>query len=292
MNNQELLEQLVYGHKEAKKVLRVIINRSQERYYKKCVMGMHEYPDRLNCLLVGPSGTGKTHLIRSMSKLYKFPLLNIVATDLMPTGNETGINKNQLRKLIFDTAGEYLKKPEYSSLQGVLNQMIVFVDEFDKLGVCFDSSGNWNKHVQASFLTLLEDNEDLSGVTWVFAGAFSSLYFNRVKPKSIGFFHKDEEEPNAQTLSDQDIVKAGIIPEMVGRIPLIVELDRFTLEDYTKIVEQCIENKYSMLTNVDVDKIAEKAMSSGQGVRSITRQLEMALIDQEADNPWVMPSVF
>lgn len=290
MNNQELLEELVYGHKNAKKILRVVINRSQERYFKKCVEGRHEYPDRLNCLLVGPSGTGKTFLIKSMAKLHKFPLLCIDATDLMPTGNDTGINKKQLKKLILDTASDYTKKPEYNSLEGVLNQMVVFVDEFDKLGVSFDSSGNWNKHVQASFLTMIENNEELSGVTWIFAGAFSALYSNRIKPKSIGFFPDTKEEPKAEGLSDAEIVKAGIIPEMMGRIPLIVELDSFTLGDYTNIVEQLMSNKYSMLTNVNAVDIAQKALDSGQGVRSITRQLEMALIDHEAETPWVMPT--
>lgn len=281
----------VYGHKRAKKVLNVLMNRAQERYYKKCIMGRTDYQDRLNCLLVGQSGTGKTHLVRTLCKQRNIPLLTISATDLMPTGNDTGTNKKQLQKLIRDTAAEYTKKPEYHSVEGVLNQMIIFVDEFDKLGVSYDSTGNWNKHVQASFLTLIEDGGEFAGLSWIFAGAFSSLYTGRTnKPRPIGFF-AESAEPELEEITDKDIIGAGIIPEMVGRIPLIVQLDDFTVEDYANIARQIMATKYNMLNLCPV-QIAETAHASGQGVRSITRQLEMALIEFEDDAPWVMPSAF
>lgn len=280
----------VYGHAKAKRVLDVLINRSQERYYKKCVVGESDYPERLNCLIVGPSGTGKTHLLKTKCREYDVPLLCIDATELMPTGNDSGLNRKQLKKLIMDTAKEYASKPKYTSIEGVLNQMIVFVDEFDKLGVSFDSSGNWNKHVQANFLTMIENKEDLSGVSWVFAGAFSSFYTNRGTSSQIGFF--SESQNTFEELTDQEIIKAGIIPEMMGRIPLIVELDEFTIDDYANIINTMLTAKYKSLKDVNVSEVAEKAMISGQGVRSIIRQLEMTLIEHEASTPWVMPSVF
>lgn len=278
------IDDLVYGHTQAKKVLKVLIKRSQDRYYKKCLMAESEYPERLNCLLVGPSGTGKTLLMRSLAKIHGFPLLSIDATELMPTGNDTGINRKQLKKLIADKVKECLEKPGYHSSQGVLNQMVIFVDEFDKLGTCFDSSGNWNKHVQANFLTMIENDDELEGVSWVFAGAFSGYYEGKsVSEKTIGFFGTKSTKEK-QEISEQDILKHGIIPELLGRIPLIVELDLFELDDYVKITENLVNTKYSKLGSVDVKRIAEKAMSSGQGIRSITRQLEMALIDHEADD--------
>lgn len=287
------IDELVYGHKQAKKVLQVLINRSKERYYKKCVKGIEEYPERLNCLLIGQSGTGKTHLMRCLAAIYEFPLLCIDATELMPTGNDTGLNRKQLRKLIFDTAKDLTHKPQYHSIEGVLNQMIIFVDEFDKLGTCFESSGNWNKHVQSNFLTMIENTEELGGISWVFAGAFSGLYENRnIKKNSIGFFEQAEESKPSQEIKEQDILKAGIIPEMLGRIPLIVQLDDFTIGDYMNVVEKLLETKYNTLMNVNVLEVAETALSSGQGIRSITRQLEMALIDQEAETPWEMPVPF
>lgn len=279
----------VYGHAKAKKVLEVLYNRSQERYYKKCVKGETVYPERLNCLLVGPSGTGKTHLMKTFTEKRNIPLLCIDATELMPTGNDTGINKKQLKKLIIDFAHEETKKPQYFSPDGVLNQMFIFVDEFDKLATSFDSTGNWNKHVQSSFLTMIEDKFELSGISWVFAGAFSMCRENKLKQKSIGFFPVDKVETVTDQLTEQDIIKAGIIPEMLGRIPLIVQLDEFKLTNYVEIVDNLVQSKYNVLTNVNVNEIAEIAMNSGQGVRSIIRQLEMLLIDYESEQPWVMP---
>jgi ATP-dependent Clp protease ATP-binding subunit ClpX len=279
----------VYGHAKAKKVLEVLYNRSQERYYKKCVKGELNYPERLNCLLVGPSGTGKTHLMKTFAEQRSIPLLCIDATELMPTGNDTGVNKKQLRNMILNYAGEMTKRPQFHSPEGVLNQLFIFVDEFDKLATSFDSSGNWNKHVQSSFLTMIEDKYEFSGISWVFAGAFSMCRENKVK-HSIGFFPENKMEAVTDQLTEKDIIKAGIIPEMLGRIPLIVQLDEFTLTNYEEITSQLMQTKYSKLTGINVGEIASIAMSSGQGVRSIIRQLEMALIDVEADEPWVMPT--
>ena len=115
---------------------------------------------------------------------------------------------------------------------------------------------------------------------------------DKVKPKSIGFFPENKMEAVTDQLTEKDIIKAGIIPEMLGRIPLIVQLDTFTLTNYEEIVDKLVQTKYVKLTNVNTKEVAETAMNSGQGVRSIIRQLEMALIDVEADDPWAMPSVF
>ena len=278
----------VYGHKQAKKVLEVLYNRSQERYYKKCVKGESEYPERLNCLLIGPSGTGKTHLMKTFAEEKNLPLLCIDATELTPSGNDTGINKKQLKKLILDTANELTKRPQYHSPEGVLSQMFIFVDEFDKIATSFESSGNWNKHVQANFLTIIEDKYEFSNISWVFAGAFSSIRENKVSKKSIGFFSDSSED--TKEITEEDIIKAGIIPEMLGRIPLIVQLDEFKLENYIDIVDKLVQTKYNRLVDVDINNIAKIALNSGQGVRSIIRQLEILLIDYEVESPWVMPS--
>lgn len=273
----------VYGHERAKKVLKSVINRSRERYYRKIVQCQDTYPDRLNCLLVGQSGTGKTHLVRQLADQYNINLVTIDATQLAPTSAASGKTSDDLRKAINQAVESRLKEPGNFSRDGVKAQTVVFVDEFDKLGNCFDSSGNWNTHVQSNFLTLVDDKGEFADVTWIFAGAFTKLYVP--KSRSIGFFA--ENVTNESELCDADIVRAGIIPEMVGRISLIVQLDTFTLRDYERITEQLLYDKYVTLKSVDVARIAQQAMSSGQGVRSVMRQLEMALIDQESDMPWL-----
>lgn len=278
------LDDFVYGHKQAKKVLSVLLRRSKERHYRKCVLGLNDYPEPLKCLLIGQSGTGKTHLIHSLRKLYGFPLVCIDATQLMPAGNSEGLNAKGLTKKLLDAANEYTKLPEYHSPEGVLNQMVVFVDEFDKLGTNFDSSGNWNKHVQSSFLTMIDNKEEFAGISWIFAGAFSSLYEEKgTMKKSIGFF-PEANTKDTKEITDEDILKAGIIPEMLGRISLIVQLDTFTEENYRQVLTEKLLPTYRNLPDdLDLDGIVKKAHNSGQGIRSLTRQLEMLSIDAEYD---------
>lgn len=284
------IDDMVYGHAQAKKVLQVLLKRSKERYYKKCVLGHDNVHDTLKCLLIGQSGTGKTHLIHSLRKLLPFPLICLDATQLMPTGNNEGMNAKQLKKLIKDTAKQYIEQEvltseivHYHSVEGVINQMVIFVDEFDKLGTSFDSSGNWNKHVQANFLTLIDNKEEFAGISWIFAGAFSSLY--EAKPSGIGFF--SENAIIEEQITDKDIIKAGIIPEMLGRISLIVQLDTFTKEDYHNILVNRLLPSYEQLSlnEADIENIVDKAYISGQGIRSMTRQLEMLAIDIEYEEP-------
>lgn len=275
------IDEMVYGHKQAKKVLQVLLKRSQDRYYRTCVKGETDVPDTLKCLLIGPSGTGKTHLMQSYSKLYNFPLICLDATQLMPTGNTDGMNIKQLKKLIDDTSHELTKRPEFHHPSGVVNQMVIFVDEFDKLGNSFDSSGNWNKHVQANFLTMIDNKEEFAGISWVFAGAFAGLFESKVKKNGMGFFPSAEEEVT-QEISDSDIIKAGIIPELLGRISLIVQLDTFTEEDFKKVLIERLLPKYKLdLCHKKIDEIVTKAYKSSQGIRSMTRQLEMLSIDAD-----------
>jgi ATP-dependent Clp protease ATP-binding subunit ClpX len=281
------IDEAVFGHAQAKKVLQVLLERSRNRYMRKCVLGQQDVPATLKCLLIGQSGTGKTHLMQSLSKIHKFPLINLDATQLMPTGNTDGTNIKQLKKLIHDKAKEELERSKanidgrYHSEEGVMNQLVIFVDEFDKLGTSFDSSGNWNKHVQANFLTMIDNKEEFEGISWVFAGAFSSLY-NNTQSNGIGF-QATHTVKTKTVVSDESLVKAGIIPEMLGRISLIVQLDEFTDVEYKEVLTERLLKNYTNLSlaEEELDKIVKTAMASGQGIRSMTRQLEMLSIDAE-----------
>lgn len=284
--NDICIDYAVHGHAQAKKTLAVMIKRSQERYYKKCVLGEASgLRDTLKCLLVGPSGTGKTHLVQTYSKIHNFPLICLDATQLMPTGNSDGINIKQLTKLIHDKAKELAKTTEFHSPEGVINQMFIFVDEFDKLGTSFDSSGNWNKHVQANFLTMIDNKAEFEGISWIFAGAFASLFEQKEKPaaRGIGFFADESAATdNSIEILDEDIIKAGIIPELLGRISLIVQLDTFTATDYKTVLTQRLAPKYGLeLTTEEIDTMVHKALKSGQGIRCLTRQLEKISVANE-----------
>lgn len=270
----------VYGHEQAKKALKVMIKRSQDRYYNKEVMGRPDCSAPLKILLIGPSGTGKTHLVSSLRRQYDFPCLMLDATHFTPTGATGGISSLKLRDIIRQTANEYLKKTGYHSIEGVLSQMVIFVDEFDKLGNSFDSSGNWNSHVQSSFLTLIEDKEEFAGVSWVFAGAFSELFKKTEVKKQIGFFAVEQTEKKKQ-ITDADILRAGIIPEILGRISVIAQLDTFTVEDYINVTKEYLLPLHSDVTvsEAELVNMAQTALESGLGIRSLTRQLEMLSIN-------------
>lgn len=271
----------VYGHPSVKRALNALIKRSQEHYYNKCVLGRTEVQSPLKLLLIGPSGTGKTHLINSLRKQYDFPFLSLDATSLTPVGNNGGINSVQLKKMIYDVAHQELKKPQYHSAEGVISQMVIFVDEFDKLGNSWDASGTWNSHVQSNFLTLIDDKDEFAGISWIFAGAFSKLFENK-KSNGIGFF-KVAEGPK-QLISDQDILNAGIIPELLGRISLVLQLDAFTEQDYLAILNNMLLPLYSGLPELSEEtkiNMARTAMNSGLGIRNLSRQLEHMSIEAQ-----------
>lgn len=294
-SNRELLEEFniyVKGHEEAKKAIINLVNRSKIRYHQK-----YRYLDNTNnlldpykILLIGKSGHGKTHLVEVAAKLMDFPLIKIDATTLTPTGNDRGINSAELRKMIEDKAKYLIKTyPHYHSEQGVIDQTVVFVDEIDKIAKPFESSGGWNKHVQDNFLTLFDDRGVFAGVSFIFAGAFTEIY-SQIKPQnSIGF--RDSRIMNNDKIEwDQEIVKYGLIPELVGRITGIYKIDDLTKQDYKHILENILlpkkQDELVYYNNIEFnitiqqkEQIIDIAHKSGQGVRSLKREIDKLFTD-------------
>jgi ATP-dependent Clp protease ATP-binding subunit ClpX len=158
------LSEYISGHDALKKALIGLANRSQFRYDQKWFKGVNE--DYLlpssKLLILGPSGTGKTYSVESLVKIVRMLLVRVDATKFNPTGASGGIKESDLRKLIVDNA---IKAHEqfpriYYSVEEAIDQTVVFVDEIDKLGAAFDSSGKWNSHVQSNFLTLLDNKAE------------------------------------------------------------------------------------------------------------------------------------
>lgn len=295
------MEEYVAGHMEAKKALITLVNRSKRRHLQKFGMQMgNEYlmaPSKI--LLLGASGTGKTHLVESLQKIVTFPLVKVDATKFNPTGASGGIKEKDLQDLIAIEARAWVANnkysgAEYSSVEGTIDQMVVFVDEIDKLGKSFDSSGNWNSHTQSNFLTLFDNKEEFSGVSFIFAGAFTGITGDDAVAKhSIGFHGTTTvgEGTNKRNM-DELIVKAGLIPELVGRLTNIVELDKFTEEDYYQILKTRLHPKKEIdlaslgIFDIKLDEergrdMASHAYRSGQGVRALQRELEKEYADIE-----------
>jgi len=293
-----VLDDDVTGHEAAKKALIVMLNRSRVRCHQKYVKLMDNdlLIKPLKLLLIGASGTGKTHLVTTLSKVCCVPLIKVDATDLVPTGGSGGIKSEKLYKMIEEEALVMAKMyPKlYPYIEYAIEHAIVYVDEIDKLGTSFESSGNWNKHVQSNFLTLFDNKEEFAGVSFIFSGAFADITKEKPVAKKLGFTHHvdDHHDHEESVLLDQQILKAGIIPELLGRINMIVELDKFNIEDYKGIIKDRIIPKKAIdlmalgcpeleLSEEDVLFIATKAAKSGQGVRYAQREVDRICLEHE-----------
>lgn len=283
----------VHGHEEAKKAIINLVNKSKLRYNQRFISMNREYhvlePNKL--LLIAPSGQGKTHLVEMASKIMSFPLLKVDACSLAPTSAAAGIDAAKLKKMIrLEAQGMVNLKKQYHSQQGVVDQMVIFVDEIDKLAKPSDSSGRWNIHVQENFLTMFDAKDEFAGVSFIFAGAFTGIEEQKTS-RTIGFVHHDEVIQDTTDWSEE-VVKFGLIPELVGRINGVFRLDPLTLNDYRRILSDLLMPKkieellyYNCtdfrLSQEQTEMIINKAFKSGQGVRSLKRELNKLVSEIE-----------
>lgn len=299
-SNKELLleyNQKVLGHIEAKKVLIAAINRQRLRHKQRWIDGTKKDDLLKNSkiLLVGDSGTGKTFLVETLSEILDFPFIVLDATHLGPSSGH-GISPEDLYKQVKRDVIAWVelrgKKGYTHSWDGALDQAVVFIDEIDKLAKNFDSTGNWNNHVQSNFLTVIDDKEIFGGVTWILAGAFVGLEEQTNNKNSIGFHSSKKEEKNGHL--DEAIVKYGLLPELVGRLNKIVKLDKFTkLELKAIFIDMLLPQKqhelihfnasYLDISKEQIDDIIARALVSNQGVRFMQRELDKLCLDIEFD---------
>lgn len=293
--NTELYEELnkyVHGHSEAKKALINLVSRSYMRYYQRHGLNKQLDDDLVpnsHVLLVGASGTGKTYLVETLTKVCKLPLIKLNATQLTPVGNKDGDNIRQIVKLINDKATELFEAKLAFSTDGARDRIIVYVDEIDKLAKSFESSGNWNKQIQSTLLALIEGKEPgLDSVSFIFSGAFEGMQEDTPTKHDIGFFSSTSEKDSERDW-DRELVKYGLMPELVGRISRVVSLDTLTLDDYKDILRTKIIPKtqkdlrafgvYLHPNDIDSKEIAEKAFKSGLGIRALHKSIR-ALVEE------------
>lgn len=301
--NQQILELLnkkIYGHKAAKVALINLVNRSKLRYYQKYICGKEPSVPTSNCLLIGESGTGKTYMVQCLAEVCEFPLVIIDANQLAPS-SANGITPHRFKKIIEQSVRSCLEQqPDtYYSYEGTLSQVVVFIDEIDKLAKPFDSSSNWNAHVQATFLTIIEDlynDSEYSHVSFIFAGAFNGLKKIKTKSNGIGFSKLEEDKVDEVDL-EEEIVKYGLMTELVGRIKNIAELDKFNEEEMGHILDNIIMplklkeleafnlTEWRLPSN-DRLEIIKKAAKSSMGVRTIHKELNKLTNELEFDFEW------
>lgn len=310
----EFLNDYVISQDKAKRALSVAVYNHYKRLHASLATGepLDMEMTKSNILLLGPTGTGKTHLARSLAKMLSVPFAIVDATALTEAGYVGEDVENILLRLI-QAAGDDIEKAQRG---------IIYVDEIDKIArkaenasITRDVSG---EGVQQALLKIIEGTTasvppqggrkhphqkfleiDTSGILFIAAGAFAGLdeiVKARLGRRTTGFGSDLKSSSELGDLYEQvtpeDLHKFGMIPEFIGRLPVVTSTKLLEEEDLIRVLTEpknSLIRQYQHLfeldgvklefTNEALHAIARKANERGTGARALSSILERTLAD-------------